>query len=140
VHATPPTTEAPRYFYSGSWNGAPVTLTPVASATVPASALVSSGSALVGFATNDPAAACLENGPALVVDAVTGSPGRYAVIAEPPADCAAGTWQFTVSPAPASGASTTTTPPTTTTTAPPDTATTSSTTTSTTSTTSTTRP
>ena len=126
----PPT--PPHYFYSGSWNGAPVTLKVVAPGDAPTGGLTPDPSALVGFATNDPSVNCLENGPALAVSALDGAPGTYVVVAAVPADCAGAMWEFTVSPSPAPPSSTTTTP-TTTTTAPPDTSTTSSTSTTTTS-------
>jgi hypothetical protein len=108
---TTTTTTAPpaNYFYAGTWNGAPVTLTPVDAASLEGS--LEGSSPLTGFATNDPARLCLESEPALSVMALVGSPGVYVVTTTPPADCALGTWEFTVAPgAPdASGDTTTTT-------------------------------
>jgi hypothetical protein len=139
THPTTTTTAPPDYFYSGTWDGAPVTLDPVAPSALPA-ATTPVADALVGFATNDPAASCLENGPALTVAAVTGSADTFVVTAAPPADCATGTWEFTTTAGQGPPATDPTTTSTTTVTEPGSTTTTGpsppgSTTTSTTSTT-----
>jgi hypothetical protein len=52
---------------------------------------------LTGFATTDPAAACLATEPALTVYAVSGNPNEFLVRAAKPADCTAADFVFTVS-------------------------------------------
>ncbi len=126
---TTTTTAPPTYSYTGTWNGVTVTLNPVDPASVDGS-LESQGSGpLTGFATNDPKRLCLESEPALAVAALVGGSGVYVVTTTPPADCAAGAWEFTVPTASQATAPPTST--TTSTTAPPD-PTSSTTTTSTT--------
>jgi len=116
------TTPTAAYFYSGTWDGLPVTLFPVAAPTAPVSTATPTADPLLGFATNDPSAQCLENGPGLLVSTVAGSTTTYLVTATPPSDCTTGDWEFTTA---APAAPTTTVPPsTTTTTASPSTSTT----------------
>jgi len=119
---TTTTTPTAAYFYSGTWDGLPVTLFPVAAPTAPVSTTTPTADPLLGFATNDPSAQCLENGPGLLVSTVAGSTTTYLVTATPPSDCTTGDWEFTTA---APAAPTTTVPPsTTTTTASPSTSTT----------------
>ncbi len=118
------------YSYSGTWNGARVTLSPVNPASVAGTTEAATGK-LTGFTTDDPTRLCLESESGLPVAALSPAAGLYAVMTTPPADCAAGAWEFSVptgSPGGAPPTSTTTTAAT-----PPDP-------TSTTSTTSTTSP
>ncbi len=129
---TTTTTTAPaNYGYAGTWNGATVTLTSVDPASLVGVATAPASVQLTGFATNDPARRCLESEPALPVLTLPGSPGVYVVTTTPPADCAAGTWEFTVAAGSPGDTSTTTT----TSSVPVDPTSTTSTTTSTTSTT-----
>jgi len=132
VAPTTTTTPPAPYSYAGTWNGVQVTLSPVDPAALGA-ATVPASTSLTGFVTNDPTRLCLTAEGALPVAPVVGSPGVYVVTTAPPNDCAAGTWEFTVSPGAPGGAPTTTT-----TTTPTDTTTTTSDPTSSTSTTSTT--
>jgi spore germination protein YaaH len=137
--ATPSTTTSTTpvsHTYRALWNGAEVALTPVDPSTLaglPAQAVGQLGA----FTTDDPTLACLETGPPLTVDALTGSPGVYAVAATTPADCASGAWEFDAAPTPTSPPEPTSTTTTTSTTEP---STPTSTTTTTTSTTTTTAP
>ena len=128
---TTTTTAPPTYSYTGTWNGVTVTLNPVDPASVDGTLESQASGPLTGFATNDPKRLCLESEPALAVAALVGGSGVYVVTTTPPADCAAGAWEFTVptaSQATAPPTSTTTTS----TTAPPDPTSSTTTTTSTT--------
>jgi spore germination protein YaaH len=136
--ATPTTTTTSStpvsHTYRAVWNAVAVTLTPVDPSTL-AGLPVQAAGRLASFSTDDPSLTCLETGPPLTVDALTSSPGVYAVTAATPTDCAAGTWEFDAAPptpsAPPEPTSTTTTTPTTEPSAPTSTTTTSSTTTTT---------
>ncbi len=124
---TAPTTSAPApppgdYWYSGTWNGVAVSLTPVDAAALGGAAAVPASGQLTGFATNDPARLCLESEPGLSVSTLPGTPGAFSITTALPSDCASGTWEFTVPSTPAGS------PPTsTTTTTGPDTTSTTST-------------
>ncbi|HUI03641.1 MAG TPA: glycosyl hydrolase family 18 protein, partial [Acidimicrobiales bacterium] len=132
--ATTSTTTATGFAYAGTWDGVPVTLSPVDPASLAGQPAQAAG-ALDGFTTTDPAAACLASGPALAVSALVASPGLYAVTAGAPADCATGSWEFTVSSAPAPPTAPPGPSPTTSTTSAPTTSTTEAAPTPTTSTT-----
>jgi hypothetical protein len=95
--------------YSGTWNGASVTLVAVDPSSLPP--LSGPAGQLTGFTTDDPTQSCLASGPPLRVSAVSGSPGEYVVTANPPTDCAPGTWEFGAggAPSPTSTTSTSTT-------------------------------
>jgi Glycosyl hydrolases family 18 len=131
---------------TGVWNGATVPLTPIGTP-APGGSQQYLGT-LTGFATTDPALACMQGGPPLNVWSFSTMPGVDVVAAAQPWDCTNALFAFTppgVAPAgspttttspPSSSSPTTTQPPTTTTTThPPSTTTTTSTSTTTTTTT-----
>jgi len=111
--ATTTTTALVTYSYTGSWNGTPVTLTLVDPATLAGAASVQASSPLTGFSTNDPSRSCLESPASLPVKTLVGSPSIGMVTTAPPADCAAGVWEFTIpsSSGPTPTSTTTTTTP-----------------------------
>ncbi len=134
--ATTTTTAPVTYRYTGTWDGTPVTLNLVDAATLAGAASVPTAAPLTGFATNDPSRSCLGTLASLPVATLVGSPGIGVVTTAPPAQCAAGTWEFTLPdlPGDVSSPSTTTTTavePTSTTTTTVTTSSTSSTTTTT---------
>jgi hypothetical protein len=106
---TTTTTVPTTYSYSGTWNGAAVSLTVVDPGAVAGTPAGPASAPLTGFVTDDPARSCLEAEASLTVTALGGSPGVYVVSAAPPTDCAAGTWEFTVALSPPGATSTTTT-------------------------------
>jgi len=107
---TTTTTTAPaNYTYTGTWNGAAVTLTSVDPSSLVGLTSAPASAQLTGFATNDPTRKCLESEPSLSVLTLASSPGVYVVTTTPPADCAAGTWEFTVAAGSPGDTSTTTT-------------------------------
>ncbi|HZU80417.1 MAG TPA: glycosyl hydrolase family 18 protein, partial [Acidimicrobiales bacterium] len=115
-----------QYSYSGFWNGTPETLTPVNPSTLPGNGEVRTAGQLQSFATNDPAATCLEGGKPLPVYELVAEPGTYVVQVTTPSYCANGTWEFsgpanpgTSSSTQPGGSSTTTSPGSTTTTTAP---------------------
>jgi hypothetical protein len=107
--ATTTTTVPAPTTYSGTWNGAAVTLLLVDPASLPGAGSAPEATPLTGFATNDTTRLCLESEPALAVSSLSGSPGLYVVTAAPPHDCAAGTWEFTLPTGSPGGPPTTTT-------------------------------
>jgi len=100
------------YSYSGTWDGARVTLSPVDPASLAGTTEAALTGKLTGFTTDDPTRLCLESEPGLPVAALSPAAGLYAVLTTPPADCVVGAWEFTVptgSPEGAPPTSTTTT-------------------------------
>ena len=78
VSTTTTTTTAPAgYSYSGTWNGAKVTLSPVDPASLVGGLVPQASGQLSGFTTDDPARLCLESEPGLPVTALSGAPGVY---------------------------------------------------------------
>ncbi len=135
------------YASTGVWNGTTVPLTPVG---IPAPGGTQQFlGTLTGFATTDPALACMQSGSPLNVWSFSAMPGVDVVAAAQPWDCANALFAFTPpGAAPTSSPTTTTSPPsgptspptsqppaTTTTTRPPSTTTTTSTSTTTSTTT-----
>jgi hypothetical protein len=87
------------YSYRGVWNGTAEQLEPVTSP-LPGGGEARSAGHLQSFSTDDPARACLAQGPALPVYELVSSPTTYVVQTSTPAFCASGTWEFS---GPASG-------------------------------------
>ncbi len=83
---TTTTTVPPKYTYTGDWDLSPVTLSEVSGTGIPPQGGAPAGQ-LQGFATNDPAAACLAQDPPLTVWPVSGTPNEYLVVATFPTDC-----------------------------------------------------
>jgi hypothetical protein len=99
------TAAGPTYSYTGVWNQSPVTLTPVALASLPDDGEGQAAGDLSDFATDDPADACLTTGGTLAVSELMGQPGVYLVTAQTPPDCVGGTWTFTPDSAAGGGGS-----------------------------------
>jgi hypothetical protein len=88
--ATPTTTTSTipqAYDYSGTWQGLPVTLSPVAPAGAPPAPTGPATGHLTGFATNDPSDACAATEAYLQVWPMSGSSNQYLVLARKPVDC-----------------------------------------------------
>jgi hypothetical protein len=92
--ASAPGSGAATYGYRGVWNGTSEQLAPVTSP-LPGGGQARSAGHLQSFATDDPARACLAQGPPLPVYELVSSPTTYVVQTSTPAFCASGTWEFT---------------------------------------------
>ena len=88
----PTVVESPSDTYSGTWNGAAVTLTPAPSSTVVSG---SPAGSLTSFATSNPAATCLSSSNGLPVYPVPGQAGEYVVATNEPTDCVSTFFTFT---------------------------------------------
>jgi hypothetical protein len=87
---------ASSHTYRGVWDGSTEQLHP-ATSPLPGGGEARSAGHLQSFWTDDPAAACLAQGPALPVYQLVASPTTYVVQTTTPGFCAAGTWEFTAS-------------------------------------------
>jgi hypothetical protein len=92
----PPTNPPNPFTYTGVWNTKPVQLTAVPAGTTPPQVTGRVAGQLTGFATSDPAAACLAAEPALTVYAVSGNPAEFLVTAATTADCTTAEFVFIV--------------------------------------------
>jgi di-N-acetylchitobiase len=116
----PTTTTTPTFHYTAIWNGAHVTLVPIAATAVLQAGALQSAGQLTNFTTDDPGRECLASSPPLNVESIVSTPGIYLVSALTPTDCTQGSWEFSAVPG---TPTTTTTQPTTPTTLAPSAAT-----------------
>jgi len=108
------TTTTPTYTYTGVWSSTSVTLTRAAPGVLGPPHTFQVVGQLTGFSTSDPAVACLESAPSLMVWELDANPSDLVAGGTAPADCTTAYFTFNPSNAPIAPTSSTRTTATTT--------------------------